>query len=216
MFDEHHIGFSRKLNLFCIGLFAFLAGTGCLFADLIYRDLGDVPVFGGTYDLDLNEDGVIDFVFESLHASQFWVMPQGGNAAIVNGSGDLAPLTNGFQISLSLSSSYSWSSNSVIPISAYMTLPPPFGGTGSGEFFGQTAFMGLEFDVSGNTHYAWVRLAHSNIGAGGHLVDLVYETIPNTDLAAGAGIVPEPNTGILLCLGMGILSRYLRRRTKQQ
>ena len=203
---------SPTMVSFCLALPTFLVLACGVYADLIYRDLGDVAIFDGTYDLDINLDGVTDFVFESVHASQFWIMPEAGNEAIVNGSGDLAPLTNGFDISLSLSPPYSWSSNSVIGISAFMTLPPPDGETGIGEFFGQTAFMGLEFSSSGSTHYAWVRLAHSDLGAGGYLVDLAYETTPDTGLATGAGVIQEPGTVCLLCLGLGVLAVQVRRR----
>ena len=214
MFGHSNIGTARTGGSLLVRLLLFLSLVCCAHSDLIYRDLGDISIFDGTYDLDINLDGVTDFVFESVHASQFWIMPEAGNEAVVNGSGDLAPLTNGFEISLSLSPPYSWSSNSVIGISAFMTLPPPQGETGIGEFFGQTAFMGLEFSSSGSTHYAWVRLAHSDLGAGGYLVDLAYETTPDTGLAAGAGAVPEPGTVCLLCVGLGILAVQARRRDR--
>ena len=54
-----------------------------------------------------------------------------------------------------------------------------------GQFLGQDKFVGLKFPVSGNSHYAWVRLSMSADGSNVMIKEYAYHINPNTAIAAG-------------------------------
>jgi len=84
---------------------------------------------------------------------------------------------------------------------------------GIGEFAGvESAYVGLQLQINGNTHYGWIRLgAPVPIFNGGWIYDFAYETLPDTPILAGA--VPEPSSCGLCAIGIGaLLFRYVRRQ----
>lgn len=179
-------------------------------ADLIYVDPVDIPIFGvsspAIVEFDFNDDAVIDFVLQSSPpVSEFFVEPQGGNRAAVNEFLFLKPIQAGVVIASTPDPSYDWSAASPIGITATASFP-----TGTviiGEFNGQTAFMGAEFDIDGNTHYGWIRM--SVIGGGGTILDYAYESTPGQGLVAG--VIPEPSSAPLLLIGLTLLFSRARR-----
>ncbi len=76
---------------------------------------------------------------------------------------------------------------------------------------GQTGIMGIQFVDAGNTYNGWVRMTRG-AGGDGSLVDFAWDNTPNTPIAAGAGIVPEPGSLGLLALGAAGLSSWRRRK----
>jgi hypothetical protein len=54
-----------------------------------------------------------------------------------------------------------------------------------GKFLGQDKFVGLKFPVSGNSHYAWVRLSMSADGSNVMIKEYAYHVTPNTAIVAG-------------------------------
>jgi hypothetical protein len=50
---------------------------------------------------------------------------------------------------------------------------------------GTTGFIGLKFDVSGNTHYGWVRVEVTANGEILSIKDYAYDETPNTPIVAG-------------------------------
>ncbi len=86
---------------------------------------------------------------------------------------------------------------------------------GIGEFAGlASAYLGLQLQVEGRTHYAWLRLgAPLPPLGGGWFYDFAYETHPDTPILAGA--VPEPSTWALL-VGGGVLMVWFRRRRHER
>ena len=82
---------------------------------------------------------------------------------------------------------------------------------GIGEFAGvPSAYLGLQLQIEGRAHYAWLRLGAplAPLG-GGWFYDFAYETRPDTPILAGA--VPEPSTWALL-VGGGVLMVWFRRK----
>ena len=92
----------------------------------------------------------------------------------------------------------------------------------------QNAFIGVEFQRNGNTHYGWIQYEGFGIAEfellggpdgpitfigiptlGGFIDSWAYETEPNTAIIAGA--IPEPSSFLLLCVGAGFL--ITRRRS---
>lgn len=78
-----------------------------------------------------------------------------------------------------------------------------------GYFTGlESAYLGFDFQQSGETYYGWVQVGCPVVGLNaGWIYDYAYETSPNTPIVAGA--VPEPCTSLLL-IGGGLL--FFRRR----
>lgn len=58
----------------------------------------------------------------------------------------------------------------------------------SGSWFDKTAYLGLKFDVDGQTHFGWAQL--STFPA--TLIDYGYDTVPGQELTAGEDQIPSP------------------------
>ena len=85
------------------------------------------------------------------------------------------------------------------------------GGVGSpltiGYFSGlESAYLGFQFQQSGQTYYGWVRAgAPLPFLNGGWVYDYAYQTVPNTPIFAGEGAVPEPTTISLFLLATALI-----------
>jgi hypothetical protein len=100
-----------------------------------------------------------------------------------------------------------WNSGQVILSSC------PAGGGGvvcSGEFVGGFDYLGIEFDISGQTHYGWMEIESSDLGARAFVHRWAYETEPGIPIMAG---IPEPSAGVLLGF-VAIIYRAARRRRR--
>ncbi|HOA63145.1 MAG TPA: PEP-CTERM sorting domain-containing protein [Verrucomicrobiota bacterium] len=84
-------------------------------------------------------------------------------------------------------------------------------GTGaSGSFAGQHAYMGIEFQRNGASHYGWMLLQVSgSFAAVAAIESWAWETRPGEAILAGT--VPEPSTWALL-VGGGVLMLWFRRK----
>lgn len=73
-------------------------------------------------------------------------------------------------------------------------------------------YIGVEFDLGGQTHYGWVGFeVDSTSPMNGVIRDYAYETTPNTPINAGAGVIPEPASLALLAAGAGALAAPRRK-----
>jgi hypothetical protein len=170
--------------------------------------------------LDLNSDGVTDFVFgygvASLGLSpegdnQFLIWPSGG----LNIGGDLEPLPEGFEIGPN-SGDDSWME--WFTHAGYANLITCLNGSGgytvAGRFAGQRAYIGVEFDIDGATHYGWIDIAVATYSPGGTLYGWGYETVPGVSILAGAA-VPEPSTLHLIAIGAAACLLPPRRKERE-
>jgi hypothetical protein len=85
---------------------------------------------------------------------------------------------------------------------------------GSGHFNNATGYVGVEFQLNGNTHYGYVGyegFQRTELPLG-HIFALGWEDQPNTGILAGAGI-PEPSSLALLAAGAAAIGLYRRRRS---
>jgi len=68
---------------------------------------------------------------------------------------------------------------------------------GVGDFYGNTGFMGIQFQIASNWHFGWVQIRGGVAGLSedgqrfflmppGWILDWAYETCPNTPIKAGA------------------------------
>ncbi|MCZ7591576.1 MAG: PEP-CTERM sorting domain-containing protein [Kiritimatiellae bacterium] len=187
-------------------------------ADIILNWL-DTPIDVSTdtspvyYSLDLSGSGFVDFTFAASVASVS-VRNEGNNRYLIfpspppNIGGGIEPLSEGFEIgSNSVSEELEWFGHETSFASLGIWLST---GT-SGRFVGQHAYMGIEFDIDGATHYGWINLRVGELGPGVEIYGWAYESTPNTPILAGA--IPEPSTLLLLLGGTTLL---LGRRQKRR
>jgi hypothetical protein len=171
---------------------------------IIYTDVNpDSVILDSTlhrlYDFDLNNDGIIDFVFtETLGAATpcrtqtdgtkyaGHIKPASGsnNAIIYDGDVDIAlPLD-----SLSLiDSNANWTTDSLNKLFYLVVAGSPAECyTSEGAwFYGADKYLGLKFIKNGNTYYGWARLRDGVFAASLTLIDYAYNNIPNQQILAG-------------------------------
>mgnify|MGYP006188524309 CR=1 FL=1 len=60
-----------------------------------------------------------------------------------------------------------------------------YGPYSSGNFLGTEGYIGVRFDISGSTHYGWVRVEMAADATSMTIKDYAYDATPNTAIAAG-------------------------------
>jgi len=176
-------------------------------------------------NIDLNNDGVTDF-FTSPAGGQVSIVPTGNNrilsvrATLPDLGRSIEALDAGYFIGGNPGSPLSWNGlddvvnqsdnggsliyrcSGRVPIGQ-----PPIC---SSEIERQVpAFVGLELDIEGSTHYGWVEISSlvstlKDINVHGW----AYETEPDIGIQAGA--IPEPSTSFLLLFCIPALLRRRR------
>ena len=89
-------------------------------------------------------------------------------------------------------------------------------GSVSGGFPNGNGFIGVQFQINGQTHFGWVGFDASTgptFGADVHVWGYAYDTVPNQPILTGQG-APEPGSGSLVALALGSLGIGLWRRRK--
>ena len=168
-------------------------------AQIVYTDVNPDATCTGTasclYDLDLNNDGVIDFTFKYLVSTgpclcgpplveHYYVrlLPTSGNGVMNNTNGPLA-LISGSLIDATMSfstvatQSLAWSGMSCIG---------GCHGTAQGNWSGANdRYLGLHIQVGITNYYGWARL---NVGPRGNaftIKDYAYNSMPGGLILAG-------------------------------
>ncbi|MBM3883236.1 MAG: PEP-CTERM sorting domain-containing protein [Verrucomicrobia bacterium] len=83
----------------------------------------------------------------------------------------------------------------------------------TGDFRGQRAYMGVEFERAGAAHYGWILLQVSENAPFGLIESWAWETRPGVPIFAGA--VPEPST-LALLVGGGLLMVWFRGKRNER
>ena len=185
----------------------FMSGS-CALAQgsltIIHVDPPDIGAFfGPPQNIDVNADGLVDFVFESSQRS-FRILPEGLNAAIArqnplpDRSSYATPLLLGAGIGSMAPTGLSWVQTEDV---GGGQIGPTFTACTTegclGDFTGLDAFLGVRFQGSEGLHYGWMRVSVPFAGVnGGWIHEWAYETRPGEAILAGA--VPEPSTWVLL------------------
>lgn len=166
--------------------------------------------------LDLNGDGLTDYVFQagfsavgvgSESGNQYLIRPTGGN----NIGGPMEPLPGGFEIGPnSGEDGLDWFGENGEFNNLIICLEGSGGYTCVGGF--PRSYMGIEFEIAGNTHYGWIDLFAASDSPYAEIYGWGFETEPGVGILAGAGAVPEPATTALLAVGGLMLA--LRRKKR--
>lgn len=169
-----------------IGLMAF---TQTAEAKIIYTP-ANTQVFGRDVPLDLNNDGIPDFKFNSgSEGHSFWLdlLPAvAGNGVKWKGTANSAAAMAfgqpvGPNASFNTSASYG-----AFLVGGFNT----GGSSGSGGPFANTTnrYLGLRFSINGQTHYGWARISAKLAGTGAIgvvMTGYAYETTPNKTILVG-------------------------------
>lgn len=182
--------------------------------------IGYANNFDASVSFDLNGDGITDYVL-SLNLNAVSLLPQDGNRIVASGGSDLvAALNKNEVISSSLNPTYQWYSGvatiggSAIFDGQYYYDGNFTGSNGGSLVIGQDgvfivdAYIGLEFQIGGLTHYGWMEVYNYPNAAAGQVLGWAYDSSPNTTIVIG--VVPEPGTFALLALGAAPL--FFRRK----
>ena len=208
----------RPLWVAVLSLTVVAAAFSACEGTVLHFDIEDVPVFGPfepvARELDLNIDGIVDFIFTSQE-TEFEAVTTGENRAIAQGypppymdpGGYLVALAAGFLIGPD-PSPHEWLRGDThdLAIQSCMNIGCTRFGWPDGIHF-----MGAQFFIEEEIHYGWIRLRNWLGVNGGYILDYAYETEPGVPILAGA--VPEPGTFLLA--GAGALTLWVRRRRRR-
>jgi hypothetical protein len=193
------LGRSVQHDLTVYALAAGAAGVSMLAlahpadAEVVYTPLHNVIGPKQTFAIDLNHDGITDFVlenkFHASHGSNWYVhwtiqgRPFNGAAAVSSGGryhyaaalkqgatiGPQGPWRPSTELVEGENEEFGYS----FPSGNWYLVP--------------TAYLGLRFQINGEDHYGWVRITvdwnRTNLFAG--VTGYAYETEPNTPIIAG-------------------------------
>jgi hypothetical protein len=196
-FSDSVFSESARAQLNMYALAASAAGVGLLAlaapaqAEVVYTPVNQVIGYNGVYGLDLNHDGTVDFLIQQWNYgnwasnNQLLADPAVGNgvegirraAAVLQSGQPIGPSQNFI----------AGDQNGEVMLSVTHTTTG-----GPSHLHGSWAnlsnrYLGLKFQISGQTHYGWARV---NVQRKGFhflatLTGYAYETIPNTAIKAG-------------------------------
>jgi hypothetical protein len=188
----------RDLNIvwmFIILVFGLSALAGPADAEVVYTPVGVTVSGSGSFKIDLNHDGVTDFILRSV--SQFTIC---GDRGGLYGSTTIKPAITGNGVVVSH-----------LDFAAVLPSGVPIDNSDSfymskavvtqfllceGQHTQVAGYLGLEFQINGKTHYGWAQIKiYASFGTqtgsmSTTLVGFAYETIPghtiNTGQTSGA------------------------------
>lgn len=181
-------------------LTAAIGGIAEASGQVIYTDITDVggPVF--SYELNLDNDGAgnHDFTIEdwkittATNSSALKIWIKAGNAVAGSKPSYVYPFA--LDSGAVIDAAQPWQSNS--GNSQWQTMQFLDAGGNGCQYASKWCdvtdkFLGLRFDIGGNTHYGWARLdaPGSNDTSTWTIKDYAYEATPDSAITAGSGIL---------------------------
>ncbi len=172
--------FSKKMAQYG-ALSLAIAGVADASGQIVYTDVNPdfVGGSGASLDIDFDGDGTTDVTILQSNNGNYELV----QALPYSTNGVLAASNSGYfyASNLAYGAAISSGAGSFRSFGSLCAGPGYLGSQfcGAGE-----AYLGIEFDISGNTHYGWVRvdvLDSSNF----IVMDYAYESTPNQAIAAG-------------------------------
>lgn len=178
-------------------------------------------------DMDLNNDGTVDFRFLGLSVFEagFQLEPKNANKALAypaslpveSATFRSRRLTAGTDIATAAQSLVAWYGNRPNPNSsvtglyllACQGLFQCAGDFKPGPISQTEGYVGVQFFAADGLHYGWIRVL-GGYGNDGTILDYAYNSVPGQTISARA--VPEPSTLALLALGAVTLWKLRRVR----
>jgi hypothetical protein len=177
--------------------YSALAGTmiaaGTADSQIIYTDISpDVMVNtdGGSYELDLNNDGTFDFTFNQI------IFPGGSSSSAYNKVG-VTPLNSNmvaastagnyvYPLAMnagdSIKSSLSWNVGTSQSMGSYWGANYTYGNWPGVN----NKYIGLKLDVAGTIYYGWARLDVVPLSTSFTIKDYAFMSIADQPIAAGS------------------------------
>jgi hypothetical protein len=178
----------KQISRFAIAaVVAALALASQSQAQIVYHKVNIVST-EGSYNLDLNNDGVTDFVIsietggvcepEQEWVFQFEETPSSGNGAI----------TERLSKGASIGPDQDFSADAFLLAYDYghfdlFSHPAGCQYTSGGPWLAQSGYLGLSFQLNGQTYYGWALLSEGAIT--GTLSGYAYESTPGMAILAG-------------------------------
>ena len=194
---------SRRFTLLapCVAMLSIFVSDSATQAAIETRDVlktyfetGDIPTEG----VDVNGDGVVDFEFDYSATGDHSVTGSvAGNSVVVDapGSDDAEVLAVGTRID-------------------ELELKLQANGLLGAHWPGNQGFLGLKFDIGGQTHFGFFQMGMDGPGTATpyaiHLDYAAWETTPSAEITTFT--VPEPASVGLYVVGLLSLSFFRRRR----
>jgi len=187
---------STRLKSYSAIAGTIVAAANTAGAQVVYTDVSPdalVPT-GSTYDLDLNNDGTVDYQFAVSHGTYMYgtfpIQYDIGIVAPAPGSGNaIDTLTGGPTVHNTgdaINGSLLWVDDAG---ASYQLLGAnfPLLGYQTGNFLGATdKYMGFRFKISGADHYGWARFDFNSTATLLTMKDYAYDATPGTSILAGA------------------------------
>lgn len=161
------------LRIFLPGLLITAAPVLLSQGTIVYHNPPDIPLFREhvPYDLDLDQNGTVDYRVITTGGS-FSAFGMEDNASLTTPERPpslgryILPLTTGDYIGPSLTPSRIWFESYLYePVPGLIFEVPAYfhgcttAGCGSDPFHSVTAYWGVQFEIGGNLHYGWVKVA---------------------------------------------------------
>jgi hypothetical protein len=157
--------------------------------------------------MDIDGDGEVDFVIPGS-PTQIDVIAQASNQVLTYdefGTHYAADLVDGSFIGAEPDGGGMWNPGSSIMSACFNA-----GGIVCfGNFLGGVEYLGVEFDIGGNTHYGWIEIESRERFVFVRIHRWAYESEPGVPLQAG--LIPEPSSVTLLLASLALGAQ--RRRT---
>jgi len=174
---------------------AAILGAADVTGQIVYTDVDpdEVIELGGSFNVDLNGDGIGDFnpqVFDAAGGAGAVIFPtsSGSNANQgSNGNGFVGVTAGAYEYPSNLSAGALINEDANFITDARGDLNFYSCSFTNSQFCDGTVdgFLGVSFELDGNTHYGWIRV---DVGASGTPItvkDFAFNATPDTAIAAG-------------------------------